>query len=133
MTTDTGAPGPAGASIAPWLSVRHATEALAFYKSAFGAAERYRLDDDSGKPVVAQMTIGEAGFWLQEDADSSPDRLDRLPVRMILTVGDPDSLFERAIGAGATEISPVSEDHGWRIGRIADPFGHHWEIGRPVG
>jgi len=53
-------------------------------------------------------------------------------VRMILTVADPDSVFAEAIRAGATEIHPVSEDHGWRSGRLKDPFGHHWEIGHEL-
>jgi PhnB protein len=132
MSTDERESHPVAARIAPWLSVSGAAEALAFYKSAFGAGERYRLDDDAGQPVVAQLVIGDADFWLQEDPDSSPNTLDRLPVRMILTVADPDSVFERAIGAGATEVAPVSEDHGWRIGRVADPSGHHWEIGKPL-
>jgi PhnB protein len=52
---------------------------------------------------------------------------------MILTVDDPDAVFEQAIAAGATEVFAVFEDHGWRIGRVADPFGHHWEIGKPLG
>lgn len=51
---------------------------------------------------------------------------------MILTVEDPDSLFEQAISAGATVVAAVYEDHGWRVGRVADPFGHHWEIGKPL-
>ena len=119
-------------SIAPWLSVRTGGEALSFYQAAFGAVETYRLDDDDGRPVVAQLAIDGAAFWFQEDPESSPDAGDELPVRLILTVRDPDSLFERALAAGATEVAPVSEDHGWRVGRIADPFGHHWEIGRPL-
>jgi PhnB protein len=51
---------------------------------------------------------------------------------MVLTVSDPDAVFAQAIGAGAAVVQPVSEGHGWRVGRMADPFGHHWEIGRPV-
>jgi PhnB protein len=51
---------------------------------------------------------------------------------MILTVKDPDSVFDQALAAGATELSPVSEDYGWRIGRIVDPFGYHWEIGKQL-
>lgn len=51
---------------------------------------------------------------------------------MILTVPDPDAVFLRAIKAGALEVVPVSEEHGWRVGRVVDPFGHHWEIGRQV-
>jgi PhnB protein len=51
---------------------------------------------------------------------------------MVLTVEDPDALFERAVAAGAKAVSPVSNMHGWRVGRIVDPFGHHWEIGKPL-
>ncbi len=123
---------PIKTSIAPWLSVSQATEAVGFYKAAFGAVERYRLEDDTGKVVIAQLAIEEADFWLQEDIDSSPVSLGRRSVRMILTVDDPDAVFEQAIAAGATEVAAVSEGNGWRIGRIADPFGHHWEIGKPL-
>ncbi len=52
--------------------------------------------------------------------------------RMILTVPDPDAVFAQALAAGAREVFPVAEEHGWRIGRVADPYGHHWEIGKPV-
>ena len=52
--------------------------------------------------------------------------------RMVMTVADPDDAFDRAVTAGATVVWPVSEQYGWRLGRIVDPFGHHWEIGRPL-
>ena len=120
-----------GASIAPWLSVRGATAAVAFYEAAFGAVQVYRMDDGAGQVVVAHLAIEGADFWLQEDPESSPEAANR-PIRMILTVDDPDSWFARAVAAGATEVAAVYEGHGWRIGRIADPFGHHWEIGRPL-
>jgi PhnB protein len=94
--------------------------------------ERYRLEDEKGAVIVAQLAIGEAVFWLQEDPDSSPQSQDRLSVRMILTVADPDAVFEQAIAAGAAEVYTVSEEHGWRMGRVADPFGYHWEIGKPL-
>jgi PhnB protein len=118
------------ANIAAWLSVRNATEALTFYTAAFAAVELERLEDDAGEVVVAQLSIDGADFWIQTDAASSPEALNGLPVRMILTVDDPDPVFASAVAAGATEVAPVSEDYGWRIGRVADPFGHHWEIGR---
>lgn len=51
---------------------------------------------------------------------------------MLLIVADPDSMFARAVAAGAREVYPVQERHGWRVGRMVDPFGHHWEIGCPV-
>jgi len=132
MSTSTPESEPVKTSIAPWLSVNRATEAVDYYKAAFGAVERYRLEDDAGKVVVAQLAIEGADFWLQEDVDSSPEFQDRRSVRMILTVDDPDAAFEQAIAAGASEVAAVSEGHGWRIGRVADPFGHHWEIGKPL-
>jgi PhnB protein len=51
---------------------------------------------------------------------------------MILTVPDPDAVFARVLAAGAREVFAVEEAHGWRLGRVVDPFGHHWEIGRPL-
>lgn len=124
---------PVAARIAPWLSVADATQAVDYYKMAFGAVEMERLEDESGSVVVAQLSIGEAAFWVQQDEDSSPEVLGgRLPVRMILTVDDPDAVFAQAVAAGATEVAPVNEEHGWRVGRVADPSGHHWEIGKPL-
>jgi PhnB protein len=124
---------PVAARIAPWLSVANATQAVAYYKMAFGAVEVERLEEEPGSVVVAHLSIGGATFWVQQDTDSCPHALGgRSPIRMILTVDDPDTVFEQAIAAGATEVGAVSEGHGWRIGRIADPFGHHWEIGKPL-
>jgi PhnB protein len=121
------------ASIAPWLSVADATQAVDYYKMAFSAVEVERLEEEPGSVEVAQLSIGGATFWVQKDADSSPKTLGaKLPVRMILTVDDPDSVFAQAIAAGATEVAPITEGYGWRVGRIADPFGHHWEIGKPL-
>jgi PhnB protein len=121
------------AKIAPWLSVADATRAIEYYKAAFGALELERLEDEAGSVVVAQLSIGEAGFWVQQDGETNPHALDdRSPVRMILIVEDPDSVFAQAIGAGATEVAPLTEGHGWRIGRVADPSGHHWEVGKPL-
>jgi PhnB protein len=82
--------------------------------------------------IVARLSIDGADFWVQLDPNSSPDAINGMSVRMILTVEDPDAVFARAVAAGATEVAPIYEDHGWRIGRIADPSGHHWEIGRRI-
>jgi PhnB protein len=121
-------------TLAPWLSVRNAFEAVEFYKSAFGATEVYRLDAGGG--VVARLSINGAEFWLSDESPEhgnfSPQSLGGATVRLILTVADPDAAFARARGAGAVEVYPVSEEHGWRLGRVADPYGHHWEIGRPL-
>jgi PhnB protein len=117
-------------SISPWLSVRSATEALDYYRAAFGAAESDRLEDEAGDVIVVRLSIDGADFWVQRDPDSSPEVVNARSVRMILSVDDPDSVFARALEAGATEVAPVSEDHGWRVGRVADPCGHHWEISK---
>jgi PhnB protein len=123
-------------TIAPWLSVRGGARAVEFYKAAFGAVEAYRIEDPDGN-VVARLSINGAEFWLAEESlghgnVSAETGGAAATVRMILTVADPDALFAQAIGAGAREIYPVSEGHGWRVGRMADPFGHHWEIGRQL-
>ena len=117
-------------SIAPWISVADGQRAIDYYKAAFGAVERYRAEDEAGNVQVAHLGVGEADFWVQEDAGA---RGADGPIRMILTVDDPDAVYAQAIAAGATEIAAVYEGHGWRIGRLADPFGHHWEVGRPLG
>ena len=131
MSVDAPRGEPRQTSIVPWLSVRRGAEAVTFYKAAFGAVELHRVENDDGE-IVAQLSIDGADFWVSDDADSSPETLGRGSARMILTVEDPDAVFERAVGAGATVVADIYEAHGWRIGRIADPFGHHWEIGRPL-
>ena len=118
-------------TISPWLSVSDATGALDFYRSAFGAAESDLLEED-GAVIVVHLSIDGAGFWVQHDPDASPGALNGISARMILTVDDPDAVFARAVAAGATVVAPIHEDHGWRVGRIADPSGHHWEIGRQL-
>jgi PhnB protein len=135
MVADFAKAGSVACTIAPWLSVRGSRPALEFYKSAFGAAEVYLLDGNE-KGVVARLSIDGAEFWVSDESPEhgnfSPASIGGTAVRMILTVADPDAVFARALKAGAKEIYPVSEGHGWRVGRVADPFGHHWEIGRPV-
>jgi PhnB protein len=123
------------ASLAPWLSVRNGARAVEFYRAAFGAVEVFRLGE-TGSGVVSRMSIAGAEFWLSdespENGNFSPKSLGGTTARMILTVADPDGVIDRALAAGATQVSPVAEEHGWRLGRIVDPFGHHWEIGRPL-
>jgi PhnB protein len=122
-------------SIAPMLSVRRGAKAVQFYKTAFGATELYRIENDKGE-VVAQLSIAGADFWVADESPKhknfSPESLSGSTTRMILTVPDPDATFAQAVSAGATVEWPVNNAHGWRIGRVVDPFGHHWEIGRPL-
>jgi PhnB protein len=116
------------------LSVRNGAKAIEFYKSAFGAAELFRVDAEGGE-VVARLSVGAAEFWLADESPEhgnfSPESLGGGSVRMVMTVEDPEAVFDRAVAAGATVVWPVADQYGWRLGRIVDPFGHHWEIGKP--
>jgi PhnB protein len=132
-----GSPAAAQASILPELAVRCGRAAVEFYKTAFGAVEVYRVGGtDAHEAVVSQLSIGTASFWVHDESPAngifSPEGLGGCTVRILLVVEDPDSAFARAVAAGASEISPVGEEHGWRVGRLVDPFGHHWEIGAPL-
>jgi PhnB protein len=123
--------------IAPWILVRDAGDALAFYRAAFGAVAVESHEDDTGALQVAQLWIGAADFWIQTDTVTVTDATTATtetaggpPVHMILSVDEPDVVFGRALAAGAIEINPMADAYGWRIGKVADPFGHVWEIGR---
>ena len=125
------------AQVLAQLSVRRGQEAVEFYKQAFGAVEVYRVGGSDANPaVVSQLEVGDGSFWV---ADESPEHLNFSPetvgggtVRLLLIVDDPDAAIERAVAAGATIVRPAANEHGWRLGRIADPFGHHWEVGKPL-
>ena len=122
-------------SITPWLSIQGSKNAVEFYKSAFNAVETYRLETpDDG--IVVKLSIQRAEFWLSIEAgqtgNSEYKPLGGNSIRMILTVQNPEGLFKQALKAGASEVFPVSEDHGWKLGRLEDPFGLHWEIGHPI-
>jgi len=131
MSEDERPPAAATGTVAPWLSVTDGPTAVRFYRTAFGATVRYRLEDSSGRVVVAQLRAGQAEFWLLENRDADPGS-GRGRIHMTLTVKESDAVFCRAIEAGASEIAPVSDGHGWRSGRLADPFGHQWEVGSPM-
>ena len=123
-------------SVAPMLSVRNGAKAVEFYKVAFGAQELFRHDDPNGA-VVAQLSVGQSDFWLADESPEhfnfSPETLGGGTSRMVLIVEDPDTTFKQAVAAGAKVVWPVADQpYGWLVGRIVDPFGHHWEIGKPV-
>lgn len=122
-------------TLAPLLSVRNGASAVDFYAIAFGAIEVFRVEDEAGQ-VVARLRIDQAEFWVSDESPAhenfSPETLEGSTARMILTVADPDAVFSTAINSGAKEVTPVGEAYGWRLGRLVDPFGHHWEIGHPL-
>jgi PhnB protein len=122
-------------SIQPELWVESPSEAVAFYEAAFGAIVLHRVGD--GDEIVAQLAVGDAAFWVAGTSATlkrfSPRAVDGTTSRTLLVVEDPEQVVRQAVAAGATESSPVSNEHGWRLGRIIDPSGHEWEIGTPPG
>ena len=120
--------------IEPELWVDRAAAAVAFYEAAFGATVLHRVGE--GDDIVAHLAMGDARFWVAASAPTmgrfSPQAIGGATARTLLVVDDPDAVHRRAVQAGATQSSPVAEEHGWRVGRIVDPFGHEWEIGMPL-
>jgi PhnB protein len=124
-------------SVQAELSVRRGREAVDFYQEAFAAKEIYRVGGTDKNPsVVAQLSVGNACFWVADESPSdknvSPETVGGSTVRLLLIVAEPRDVVARAVALGATEIAPVDEEHGWLLGRIEDPFGHQWEIGKPL-
>jgi PhnB protein len=122
-------------SIQPELWIDEAGEAVAFYVAAFGATVLHRVGD--GDDIVAQLAVGDAAFWVAGTSAAlnrlSPHAVGGTTSRTLLVVDDPEGVVRQAVSAGATETSPVAVEHGWRVGRIVDPYGHEWEIGVPIG
>jgi PhnB protein len=124
-------------SVSPQLSVRRGRAAVEFYKAAFGAVEVYRVGGTDASPeLVAQLTVGGASFWVSDEAPASanfsPQSLGGATTRILLVTDEPAAVVERAKAAGAAEVYGVGEQHGWLLGPIEDPYGHHWEIGKPL-
>jgi PhnB protein len=119
----------------PFLAVRDVAAAVEFYARAFGAEEEgERLVAPSGAQV-AVLLIGGCHVGVASEAPElgtpSPETIGATTVRVSLDVDDPDAVAAQAIAAGATEMFPVADQpYGMRQGRVVDPFGHHWLVGR---
>ncbi|WOB44643.1 VOC family protein [Thermoleptolyngbya oregonensis NK1-22] len=124
-------------AVTPYLIVHDAAGAIAFYEQAFGATELMRLADPSGKLAHAEIKIGNSPIMLSDEFPEmdyrSAQAIGGTPVSLMVYVEDVDSLFNRAIAAGATEIRPVENQfYGDRAGTLADPFGHVWTLATHV-
>ena len=121
--------------IQPELWVDHASAAVEFYRAAFGATVLHRVGEDDD--IVVQLAVGDAAFWITAASPDmkrfSPQSIGGATGRTLLIVDDPGSMLQQAVDAGAREVAAVTDAHGWRLGRILDPFGHEWEIGKPLG
>ncbi|HTP25494.1 MAG TPA: VOC family protein [Anaeromyxobacteraceae bacterium] len=123
--------------IYPFLAVRDVDAAVDFYVRAFDAIEeRERMRAPDG-PQVAVLSIAGHRFGVATEAPDlgtpSPETVGGTTVRISLDIDDPDALAAQAIAAGAREMFAVADQpYGMRQGRVVDPFGHHWLIGRPL-
>lgn len=124
-------------TITPQLTCRGATDAIEFYKKAFGAVEEARLPGPDGKLMHAMLRIGDSRIMLNDESPDmrtvGPKTLNGSPVTIHLYVDDAAAAVERAKKAGAKVTMPV-EDMFWgdKYGQIEDPFGHHWSVGQHV-
>jgi PhnB protein len=126
----------AGMELTPFLTVKDARAVVEFYKKAFGAIELSRQSTPTGQFIIEMSIDGERFYAVDENPAAfnvSPTTLGGTSVRMSLIVADPDAVADRAVAAGAKVIFPVGDQpYGMRQGRIADPAGHHWLIGKPL-
>jgi PhnB protein len=124
-------------TVTPYLTVKGAAKAIEFYGEAFGAREIFRWADPDGRVRHAEVVIGDSPIMLTDEAPEfgmgGPGSFGGSPVHMFLYVEDVDTVFERAIAAGATELMPVEDsDDGDRRGGVTDPFGHVWYVATHV-
>ncbi len=115
----------------PYLCVQNGSEAIDFYRRAFGAIEKYRIDDPSGKIGHAELRIGDAVLMLSDEYPEmgvlSPKSIGGSSVAIQIYVDDVDTVAERAVAAGAKVLRPVEDQfYGDRSGKLEDPFGHTW-------
>jgi PhnB protein len=126
----------AGVELTPFLTVKDARAVVEFYKKAFGATEISRQSTPAGQFIIEMSLEGERFYAVDENPagfNLSPTTLGGTSVRMSLIVADPDAVADRAVTAGAKIVFPIADQpYGMRQGRIADPEGHHWLIGKPL-
>jgi PhnB protein len=121
-------------AVTPYLIIKGATDALEFYKKAFGATELFRMAQPDGKIGHAEIQIGDSRIMLADEYPEmkyvSAQTLGGSPVSIMLYVKDVDSVFNQAIAAGAQERQPLEDKfYGDRVGSLVDPFGHVWHVG----
>ncbi|MGB9331109.1 MAG: VOC family protein [Steroidobacteraceae bacterium] len=124
-------------TVTPYLIINGAAQALEFYKRAFGAAETVRMPDPKGRIAHAEIKIGDSMIMLADEhhemGHRGPRTLGGTSVSILLYVPDVDTVFDRAIKAGAKSQRPVADQfYGDRMGTLEDPFGHVWTIGTHI-
>ena len=120
-----------------YLHVRNAAEAIQFYTEAFGAEEKLRLTEPSGRIGHAELEIGGTTLMLADEFPEygilGPQAHGGTTVTLHLHVDDADEVIRRAVEAGGDlEREPKDEFYGERSGVVRDPSGHRWNIGHSI-
>lgn len=121
----------------PYLRVRRAAAAIEFYEKAFGAKEKFRLVEPSGRIGHAELELGEVVLMVSEEFPElgihGPETVGGTTMSIHLHVDDADAAIQRAVSAGATIVRPAADHfYGERSGSVRDPFGHEWLIGHSI-
>ena len=124
-------------TLTPYLAVDNAAEAIEFYKQAFGAKERVRMEAPGGKIGHAELEIGDSLVMLSDPFPQSsvrpPKELGGTSAGVFLYVEDVDAVVKQAVDAGATVTMEVADQFwGDRFGTVSDPFGHSWSLATHV-
>ena len=124
-------------SVTPYLIIDGASEAIEFYKKAFGAKELYRMPMPDGKLGHAEIQIGDSRIMMSDENPEmeirSPKALGGTPLSLMVYVEDVDKVFHQALGAGARVLKPLKDQfYGDRSGNLEDPFGHKWTLSTHV-
>ena len=119
------------------LWVRDTAAATRFYERAFAASILHRVGHPNDPDGVVQLSVGGSQFWVSASSAEmrrfNAAELGGGTGRLLLVVEEPHAVLRAAVDAGATATSEVADEHGWLVGRVVDPFGHEWEIARPLG
>jgi PhnB protein len=124
-------------TVTPHLIVNKASEAIDFYKKAFGATEVSRFTGPDGKVMHAEVQIGDSRVMLGDEMPGQggrgPRALGGTPVGLFLYMNDVDKLWKQATGAGARQVEPlVNQFWGDRSGCVEDPYGHRWWLSQHI-
>jgi PhnB protein len=123
--------------VSPYLCIDGASDAIEFYGTVFGATERMRMPAPEGKIGHAELEIGDSVIMLSDEYPDmgmrGPKALGGTPITLSVYVEDVDTVFDRAVNAGAKVLRPVENQfYGDRSGQFEDPFGHRWSVATHV-